>query len=308
MKMIRLCRKGKIDIILTKSISRFARNTVDCLNYIRELKELGIPVIFENENINTMKEDTEIIITMLAGFAQAQSESISQNVRWGKRQSFKKGKVAFQYKRIYGYERGEDDNPKVVPEQAAVVERIFKSYLAGSSVKKIKDSLEKDGILAAGGKTQWSVGALQYMLQNEKYCGDALLQKTYVDNCMTKKTKKNNGELPKYLVKNHHEKIIDHWLFDKVQAEMARRSGKRKVSDKTLTEQSKYSSKYALTELLICGCCCTPYRRVTWSKKAIKRLCGDVSAAWTMVRNTAKSPPPSRKNSSIPPSCTPSTT
>lgn len=272
LKMICLCRKGKIDIILTKSISRFARNTVDCLNYIRELKELGIPVIFENENINTMKEDTEIIITMLAGFAQAQSESISQNVRWGKRQSFKKGKVSFQYKRMYGYERGEDDNPRVVPEQAAVVEWIFKSYLAGSSVKEIKGSLEKDGILAAGGKTQWSVGVLQYMLQNEKYCGDALLQKTYVDNCMTKKTKQNNGELPKYLVKNHHEKIIDRWLFDKVQAEMARRSGKRKVSDKTLTEQSKYSSKYALTELLICGKCCTPYKRVTWSKKGKKKI------------------------------------
>jgi hypothetical protein len=110
------------------------------------------------------------------------------------------------------------------------------------------------------------------MLQNEKYCGDALLQKTYVDNCMTKKTKKNNGERPKYLVKNHHEKIIDRWLFDKVQAEMARRSGKRKVSDKTLTEQSKYSSKYALTELLICGCCCTPYKRVTWSKKGKKKI------------------------------------
>lgn len=273
LRMIRLCRKGKIDIILTKSISRFARNTVDCLNYIRELKELGIAVIFENENINTMKADTEIIITMLAGFAQAQSESISQNVRWGKRQAFKSGKVSFQYSRIYGYERGENDKPRVVPEQAAVVRRIFQSYLAGSSVPDIKRMLEAEGIAAAGGKPQWSVGALQYMLRNEKYCGDALLQKTFVENCISKKTRKNNGELPKYLVQNHHEAIIDRTLFEKVQAEIARRAGKRKVSDKTSkTDQSKYSGRYALTELLICGNCGTPYKRVTWSKRGKKKI------------------------------------
>lgn len=273
LRMIRLCRKGKIDIILTKSISRFARNTVDCLNYIRELKELGIAVIFENENINTMKADTEIIITMLAGFAQAQSESISQNVRWGKRQAFNSGKVSFQYSRIYGYERGENDKPRVVPEQAAVVRRIFQSYLAGSSVPDIKRMLEAEGIAAAGGKPQWSVGALQYMLRNEKYCGDALLQKTFVENCISKKTRKNNGELPKYLVQNHHEAIIDRTLFEKVQAEIARRAGKRKVSDKTSkTGQSKYSGRYALTELLICGNCGTPYKRVTWSKRGKKKI------------------------------------
>ncbi len=273
LRMIRLCRKGKIDIILTKSISRFARNTVDCLNYIRELKELGIAVIFENENINTMKADTEIIITMLAGFAQAQSESISQNVRWGKRQAFKSGKVSFQYSRIYGYERGENDKPRVVPEQAAVVRRIFQSYLAGSSVPDIKRMLEAEGIAAAGGKPQWSVSALQYMLRNEKYCGDALLQKTFVENCISKKTRKNNGELPKYLVQNHHEAIIDRTLFEKVQAEIARRAGKRKVSDKTSkTGQSKYSGRYALTELLICGNCGTPYKRVTWSKRGKKKI------------------------------------
>jgi DNA invertase Pin-like site-specific DNA recombinase len=272
LKMIRLCRKGKIDMILTKSISRFARNTVDCLNFVRELKELGIAVIFETENINTMKTDTEVFITMLAGFAQAQSESMSQSIRWGKRQSFKSGKVTFQYKRIYGYERGEDDQPKVIPEQAEIVRRIFESYLAGTSVPDIKRMLEAEGIPAAKGKLQWSIGALQYMLRNEKYCGDALLQKTYVENCLSKKTKKNNGELPKYLVQNHHEAIIDRYLFDRVQAEIARRAGKRKVSEKTITEQSRYSGRYALTELLICGNCGTPYKRVTWSKRGKKKI------------------------------------
>lgn len=273
LRMIRLCKRGKIDLILTKSISRFARNTVDCLNYIRELKELGIPVIFEKENINTMKADSEIIITMLGGFAQAESESISQNVRWGKRQSFKSGKVAFQYSRIYGYERGENNRPRIVPEQAEVVKRIFESYLAGMSVASIKLMLEAEGIPAAGGKPKWSEGALQYLLRNEKYCGDALLQKTYIENCISKKMKKNNGELPKYLVKDHHEAIISRSLFELVQAEIARRAGKRKVSDKTSkTQQSKYSSRYALTELLVCGNCGSAYRRVTWAKRGKKKV------------------------------------
>lgn len=273
LRMIRLCKRGKIDVILTKSISRFARNTVDCLNYIRELKELGIPVIFEKENINTMKADSEIIITMLGGFAQAESESISQNVRWGKRQSFKSGKVTFQYSRIYGYERGEDDRPHVIPEQAEVVKRIFENYLAGMSVANIKKMLEADGISAAGGKPLWSEGALQYLLRNEKYCGDALLQKTYIENCISKKIKKNNGELPKYLVKDHHEAIIDRPLFELVQAEIARRAGKRKVSDKTSkTQQSKYSSRYAMTELLVCGDCGSAFRRVTWAKRGKKKV------------------------------------
>lgn len=272
-KMISLCRRGKIDMVLTKSISRFARNTVDCLAYIRELKELGIPVIFEKENINTMTTDSEIVITMLGGFAQAESESISQNVRWGLRQSFKQGKVTFQYKRMYGYERGEDDQPRVIPEQAVVIRRVFETYLAGSSVRDIKMTLEAEGIPAAGGKPAWSVSALQNLLRNEKYTGDALLQKTYIENCISKKMKKNNGELPKYLVKNHHEAIITHDLFERVQVEIARRAGKRRVSGKDgQMEQSRYSGRYALTELLICGHCGSPYKRVTWTVGGQKRI------------------------------------
>lgn len=161
----------------------------------------------------------------------------------------------------------------VVPEQAEVVRRIFESYLAGMSVPDIKRMLEAEGISAAKGKQQWSIGALQYMLRNEKYCGDALLQKTYVEDCLTKKTKKNNGELPKYLVQNHHAAIIDRYFFERVQVEIARRAGKRKVSDKTSkTPHSKYSSRYALTELLVCGDCGTAFRRVTWSKRGKKKI------------------------------------
>lgn len=272
-KMIRLCRRGKIDMILTKSISRFARNTVDCLAYIRELKELKIPIIFEKENIDTMKADSEIIITMLGGFAQAESESISQNVRWGKRQAFKEGHVIFQYSRLYGYEQGENNKPKVNLEQATVIKRIFDSYLAGSSVRDIKRMLEAEGIPAACGKPEWSISVLQYLLRNEKYCGDALLQKTFVENCITKKTRKNNGELPKYLIKNHHEAIIDRGLFERVQTEIARRAGKRRVSgDGGGLEPSRYCGRYALTELLVCGNCGSPYKRVTWSRNGQKKV------------------------------------
>lgn len=190
MKMIRRCRKGQIDLILTKSISRFARNTVDCLRYIRELKELGVAVIFEKENINTLEADSEIIITMMGAFAQFESESISQNIRWGQQQAMKEGRVNFKYKQTYAYERGEDGKPKVIPEQAQVVRRIFDAYLSGMSCNAIKDMLEGEGIPSPNGTPVWRTGVLHRMLGNEKYVGDVLMQKTYVKDCLTKKTVK----------------------------------------------------------------------------------------------------------------------
>ena len=144
LKMIRLCKQKKIDIVLTKSISRFARNTVDCLNYIRALRELGIAVIFEKENINTLEADSEILITMLGAFAQAESESISANVRWGKRQAMREGKTIIQYNRLYAYEKGEDGKPKIIQEQAEVVRSIYDQYLSGASLRMIKDRLEAE--------------------------------------------------------------------------------------------------------------------------------------------------------------------
>ncbi len=157
LRMIRLCKQKKIDIILTKSISRFARNTVDCLNYIRVLRELGIAVIFEKENINTLESDSEILITMLGAFAQAESESISANVRWGKRQAMREGKAIIQYKRLYAYEKGEDDKPKIIPEQAQVGRSIFKQYLSGPSLQMIKKRLEAEHIPNISGEPSWSI-------------------------------------------------------------------------------------------------------------------------------------------------------
>lgn len=273
LKMIRLCRQRKIDLILTKSLSRFARNTVDSLNYIRELKALGIAVIFEKENINTLETDTEMMLTIMSCFAQAESESISKNVSWGIRQSFKSGNVPIQYARLLGYQKGADGLPEIVPEEAEVIKEIYRFYLDGMSLNMIVDRLNKKGLTTKGSNSPYRKEVVQRILTNEKYTGDALLQKTYVTDCITKKTRRNNGELPMYLVKNHHEPIISRADFNRVQEEMARRSAKRVIADKlTKGEQGKYSAKYALSELLICGECGEHYRRVTWTAKGFKEI------------------------------------
>ena len=273
LKMIRLCRQRKIDIILTKSLSRFARNTVDSLGYIRELRALGIAVISEKENINTLTAESEMLITIMSCFAQAESESISKNVSWGVRQSFKNGNVPMQYARLLGYRKGHDGNAEIIPEEAEVVKEIYRCYLDGMSMNLIADRLNEKGLTTKGGSSPYRKMVAQRILTNEKYTGDALLQKTYVTDCITKKMRKNNGELPMYLVKNHHEPIISRSDFNRVQEEMARRSAKRAIADKlTKTGQGKYSAKYALTELLICGECGEHYRRVTWTAKGFKEI------------------------------------
>lgn len=273
LKMIRLCRQRKIDVILTKSLSRFARNTVDSLGYIRELRALGIAVISEKENINTLTAESEMLITIMSCFAQAETESISKNVSWGVRQSFKNGNVPMQYARLLGYRKGHDGNAEIISEEAEVVKEIYRCYLDGMSMNLIADRLDEKGLTTKGGSSPYRKMVVQRILTNEKYTGDALLQKTYVTDCITKKMRKNNGELPMYLVKNHHEPIISRSDFNRVQEEMARRSAKRTIADKlTKTGQGKYSAKYALSELLICGECGEHYRRVTWTAKGFKEV------------------------------------
>ena len=273
LKMIRQCKRKKIDIILTKSISRFARNTVDCLNYIRALRELGIAVIFEKENINTMESDSEILITMLGAFAQAESESISANVRWGKRQAMREGKAIIQYKRLYAYEKGEDGMPQIIPGQADVVRSIYSRYLTGASLRMLKDWLESEQIPNVAGGIEWTISSIRSILTNEKYCGDVLLQKTYISDCISRKVIRNTGQLPMYLVENHHDGIVDRKTFDAVQAEMARRNAGKSPSKKNApTGMTSYASKYALSERLVCGECGTLYRRCTWSKRGKKRV------------------------------------
>lgn len=268
LRMIRQCRQGKIDIVLTKSISRFARNTVDCLNYVRALKELGIAVIFEKENMNTLEIDSEILITMLGAFAQSESESISANVRWGIRQAMKEGKATIQYKYLYGYRKGDDGKPEIIPDQAEVVRKIYDLFLSGTPVRGIQEYLNANSVPNINGEPKWARSAIDSILTNEKYCGDVLLQKTYIDDCINKKVKKNTGQLPMYLVQNHHEGIISRETFDAAQAELARRSAGKSTSKKNApTGRSRYSSKYALSDRLYCGECGTRYQRCTWRNR-----------------------------------------
>lgn len=272
MRMIRHCRQKKIDVILTKSVSRFSRNTVDCLYYIRALKQLGIAVIFEKENINSLEEDSELRITLSGAFAQSESESISTNVTWGKRRAMEAGKVSIQYKKLYGYRKGEDGQPEIIPEQAEVVRWLYERYLTGASLRMIKDELEQQGVKCFEDSPEWTISRIRSILQNEKYCGDVLMQKTFRQDFINRKAIKNTGQLPMYLIENHHEGIVSREKYDAVQAEMARRNAAKSPSKNAVTGMSSYASKYALSERLVCGECGTLYRRCTWTRNGEKRV------------------------------------
>ena len=261
-RMIKDCERGKIDLILTKSVSRFARNTVDSLRYVRKLRAMNIGVFFEEQNIDSLDSDSEMFIGLYSVIAQSESENISKNVRWGIRQRMKSGTFKFRFN-LFGYRKGEDGEPEIVEDEAEVVRMIFNMYLNGNSINQIQEYLQNNNIPNNNGKTEWSKSTLRGMLENERYVGDMLMQKTFRTDCISKKVKKNNGELAKYLISNNHPAIIDRGTFKLVQMERARRMGKRKISDKATTELGKYSGKYALSELLICGECGSPYRRRT---------------------------------------------
>ena len=272
LRMIRQCRQGKIDMILAKSVSRFARNTVDTLNFTRELRGLGIPVIFEEQNINSIYPESEFLITLHGAFAQAESESTSSRVSWGKRQAMRSGHVTMHYKNLLGYEKGPDGKPRIVPEQAEVVRFIYDRYLAGDTAREIKAALEAQGAPTVSGKGTWMASHIRSILTNEKYCGDALLQKTFIQDCISKKVIPNTGQLPKYLVQGHHEPIVSRETFDAVQLEIARRSAKAGATRKsTPTGRGKYSGKHVLSNLLFCGECGTAYRRCVWTQRGVKR-------------------------------------
>lgn len=278
MKMIRACKRHKIDMIITKSISRFSRNTLDCLKYIRILKELNVDVYFEEQGLHSKDAGAEFYITIYGSIALSEAENISANVKWGKQQSAKEGKVSFSYNSFLGYKKGADGKPEIVEDEAKVVREIFDKYLEGESVRTIAKYLTANQIATPTGKEVWHYGTVKSILSNEKYKGDALINKTYVVDCISKKVKRNNGERAQYYVENNHPAIISPEKFNRVQEEMARRTSKKKVKQiGTKTELGKYSSKYALSELLICGECHTPYRRCTWTttdgKKKIMWRC-----------------------------------
>ena len=271
-QMIKDCNAGKIDIIITKSVSRFARNTVECLEYVRMLKAKGISIIFEEQNIDTMKCDSELFLVMYAGFAQSESESMSKNITWSNRKNFADGQVVFRYSQLLGYRKGENGEPEIVPEEAAVVERIFQMFLAGMTLRDISAELQSENITFPDKEFMFTKRMVQNILRNEKYCGDCILQKTVTVDCITKERKINQGEAPMYLVENNHPPIVSREIFNRTQEELSRRNALPAKSTKTaLTSSGKYS-KYALTDVLICGECGSRYKRCTWARNGKKKI------------------------------------
>ena len=223
-QMLADAKDGKIDLILTKSISRFSRNTVDSLSVTRELKARGVEVYFEKENISSMDVQAELIFTIMSSVAQEESRSISENVRWGVKRSMEAGKVNLPWNSFLGYEKGPDGLPKIVEEEAKIVRRIYQTYLKGKSFKGIAEELTADGIKSPRGYETWSTSTVQSILQNEKYKGDARLQKTYTVDFLTKEKRKNNGELKSYYIKDSHDPIVSEETFELVQQEIKRRT------------------------------------------------------------------------------------
>ena len=222
-KMIRAAKNKKIDIILCKSISRFARNTVDCLDYVRELRSLGVTVIFEKENINTSSMSSEFAISLYASFAQAESESISKNITWGIERSFREGNVRYKFDQMLGYRLDENKQPCIVEDEAEIVRLIFSDYAMGYGATKIARKLTEMGARRRNGSTQWTRNHVYQVLKNEKYVGDAILQKTYTANCLTHDRRKNNGQKPKYFIQDCHEAIVDRSTYDTVRLELEKK-------------------------------------------------------------------------------------
>ena len=265
LRMIRQCKQKKIDLILTKSIQRFARNTLDCINYTRILRQLGIGVLFEKENINSLPPDSEFMITMYGAMAQSESESISGNIRRGRQMHANVGTLKVPCHRLYGYKKDENEKFYIIPEQAEVVREIYERYKNGASLRNLKDWLEENQIKTVLGESKWTTTSIKGILTNEKYCGDVLLQKTFCTDVISKKIVKNIGQMTQYYMPDHHEGIVSKEQYQAVQAEMARRGALRSPSKQAVTGRSCYTSKYALSDRLVCGECGTLYRRCTWT-------------------------------------------
>lgn len=254
---------GKIDLILTKSISRFARNTVDSLTAIRKLKDHGVEVYFEKENTYTLGEKGEVFLTIMSTLAQEESRSISENVKWGKRRKMARGEYSMSYRRFLGYEKGPDGKPRINENQAKVVRHIYKQFLGGDTIHDIVCALNHDGIpTPTGQKLKWRASTVASILRNEKYKGDALLQKFYVEDYLTKRIKKNDGILNQYYIRNSHPAIISSEVFDRVQEEFARRRG---------LNYGRHS-KSSFAGKVVCGVCGEKCHRRLWYSSAHSRI------------------------------------
>lgn len=262
-KMLAACENGQIDIILTKSLSRFARNTVDTLETVRRLKAIGVEVRFEKENISTLDETGELMITLFASFAQEESRSISENCKWGIRKRFQNGTMGVANKHILGYRYDNDlQQYIIIPEEAEIVREMFSMFLQGDSLRTICDKLNARGYRTVLGNL-FQEAAIAPLLQNEIYVGDLCRQKSYMEDPIAKKKVRNKGVLPKFYYEGCHEGILDRETWEKVQAEYARR-------------REKLNPTYCFTGMITCGVCGMPYTRRTqqsYGRKTARWFC-----------------------------------
>jgi len=266
--MIEDCKARKIDMVITKSISRFARNTLDTLTYVRLLKDLGIEVFFEKENIKTLDSKGEVLLSILSSLAQDESRSISENSTWGIRRRFEQGKLHINHTKFLGYDKDKNGNLVINPKQAKIVKRIYKDFLDGKGANRIARELETDGTLNWNGKAKWYEGSIRKMLTNEKYKGDALLQKTYTVDFLSKKRADNNGEVPQYYVEDSHPAIIDKEMWEAVQLEMERR---RNFALKYGIQKLEYATTdNPFAGRVICGSCGRVFGRKVWNSTSEK--------------------------------------
>ena len=257
-RLIDDCDRGKVDMIITKSVSRFARNTLDCVKTVRKLKEMGIKVYFEKENLDTLQESSEFVLTIMASLAEEESRSISNNIRWSVKKRFENGEVIMSTAHFLGYTKTKNGPLTIVPEQAIIVRRIYGEFLDGYSLQEIADGLMRDGIPSPSGKERWHPTTIKSILQNEKYMGDSHLQKTYLPDFLSPRRIKNEGQADSYYVEDSHAAIISKEMFGLVQQEFI---GRTELRSSNRTGHGKYSGKYAFSGMIICGECGETYRR-----------------------------------------------
>ena len=272
-RMLRACREGRIDLILCKSVSRFGRNSVDVLRTIRALRERGIGVMFEKEGVDTRTMNSELILAFHSAFSQSESESIRENVRRGLHMAYAQGTVAIP-SNTYGFCEDESGQIAIDTEQAQVIRSIYQWFLDGKSLQMIGEQLENQGISSPRGKEKWSLATIRSILSNVKYKGDVLLQKTYRPSLFSDHAVQNTGELPKYYIAGCLPQILEPGIFERAQEELAKRNAKRPASEKAKTPFGRYSGKYALSALVVCGKCGALYRRITWRRR------GKVKVVW----------------------------
>ncbi|MCU6792408.1 recombinase family protein [Paenibacillus sp. WQ 127069] len=267
-RMIQDARNGRMDLILVKSISRFSRNTMDLLKYVRELKSLGIAVLFEKENINTLESSGEVFLTIFSSIAQDESRNISENSKWGIQKGFANGKVHCNTTRFLGYDKDKEGELVINEKEAELVRRIYEEYLEGKSYQAIATGLMKDKIKTVTGGDRWWDSSITLILTNEKYYGALLQQKTITVDFLSHKRVKNHGQEQKYLIEDNHEPIISKEMFELVQTEKERRAY---LKGNIMGDRKKYSSKYPLSGKVFCGCCNANFKRRTWNSNNISK-------------------------------------